>query len=83
MILRTILGDSVGVVHTSNVGAASTDLVGGVIVGRFKRGRLYRPFLVTQDTIKAKLKYDPHNPDYQAVQDALDVSDGAWVMRIP
>jgi hypothetical protein len=38
--------------------------------------------LITQDTIKARLGYDPENPDYQAVQDCIDVVGRVWVLRV-
>ncbi|MDO5769037.1 MAG: hypothetical protein Q4P13_05990, partial [Psychrobacter sp.] len=55
----------------------------GVIVGRFKRGRLDQPFKVTLNNYKALLGYDPSNPSYLAVEDALrqGVSE-VWVRRI-
>lgn len=55
----------------------------GLIVGEFKHGRLNQPFLVTKSTIKARLGYQPDNPHYQAVQDALDMGlPSVWVMRV-
>lgn len=54
-----------------------------VFVGQFKRGRVDRPFKVTQQDYRAKLGFDPKNKDYMAIEDAL--TDGApfvWVQRV-
>ena len=44
-----------------------------VIVGKFKRGIVGRPFVVTNTTYKAILGYDPMNPSYLAVEDAFNL----------
>lgn len=44
----------------------------GLIVGKFKRGRLDRPMNISKDNIRAQLGYEPLNPFYAAVQAALD-----------
>lgn len=55
----------------------------GLIVGSFKRGRMDKPFLVTKNTYQALLGHDPTNPDYNAVEDALNQGvSGVWVRRI-
>lgn len=50
-------------------------LSNALITGVFKRGRFDKPFKVTKQTLRAKVGYDPENPDYVAVEDALE--DGA------
>ena len=44
-----------------------------IIVGKFKRGIIGRPFVVTNTTYKAILGYDPMNPSYLAVEDAFNL----------
>ncbi|WP_443552884.1 hypothetical protein [Psychrobacter celer] len=46
-------------------------LANGVIVGKFKRGRMDKPFKVTASNYKALLGHDPSNPSYLAVEDAF------------
>lgn len=58
-------------------------LVVALIAGKFKRGRLDKPFKITKENVRAKLGYDPQNPDYVAIEDAL--TDGApfiYVQRV-
>ncbi|WP_111857818.1 hypothetical protein [Acinetobacter sp. CFCC 10889] len=55
-----------------NTGSTGAAPINGVITGSFKRGRTDRQIQVTQSNIKAVLGYDPDNPDYVAVQDALN-----------
>ena len=45
---------------------------GAVFIGMFKRGRSDKPMLIDSSNIRAKLGYDPTNPDYIAVQSAID-----------
>jgi hypothetical protein len=55
----------------------------GIVVGRFKRGRTDKPFLVSASTIQKRLGYDPTNFDYMAVQDVLDLGvPSVWVQRV-
>lgn len=82
----SVLGEAVGIQHPGITDRSGTRALGGdlgnaVFVGRFRRGRTDRPMLITQDTIKARLGYDPDNPDYQAVQDCIDVVGRVWVLR--
>lgn len=61
----------------------TASMVNFIMAGQFKRGRFDKPFMVTMENIRAKLGYDPQNPDYVAVEDAL--SDGApyiYVQRV-
>lgn len=54
-----------------------------LFMGHFNRGRLDQAFPVTQDTIAARLGYDPTDADYMAIQDALDMGvPEVWVRRI-
>ncbi|AWL27168.1 hypothetical protein DJ533_00345 (plasmid) [Acinetobacter defluvii] len=55
-----------------NTGSTGAAPINGVITGSFKRGRIDQQMQITQDNIKAVLGYDPENPDYVAVQDALN-----------
>ncbi len=43
----------------------------GLITGSFRRGRFDKPMTITNSNIRAMLGYDPTNPAYIAVQDAL------------
>ena len=45
--------------------------VQGLIVGRFRRGRLDKPMIIHRDNIRAILGHDPKNPYYTAVLDIL------------
>ncbi len=84
-ITRT-LGAATGIQDQVEVDLSQTlvdSLSVGVIVGRFKRGRTDKPFLVTNATIKQRLGYDPTNRDYMAVQDVLDMGiPDVWVQRV-
>ena len=44
----------------------------GLMTGIFKRGRFDRPMTIHKGNIKAMLGFEPKNPYYLAVQDALD-----------
>ena len=75
MIETKILGDAVGVQRQDVIDKSETtplpSLANGVITGRFKRGRLDKPFKVTASNYKALLGHDPSNPSYLAVEDAF------------
>lgn len=43
----------------------------GLMVGTFKRGRFDKPMTITGENIRSQLGYEPKNPSYVAVQDAL------------
>lgn len=54
-----------------------------VIVGRFKRGRMDKPFIVTANNYQALLGDDPFNPSYTVVDDAFIAgASEVMVMRI-
>ena len=44
----------------------------GLMTGIFKRGRFDRPMTIHKSNIKAMLGHEPKNPNYLAVQDALE-----------
>lgn len=55
----------------------------GLYIGEFKHGRFDRPMQINQGNIRARLGYEPNNPHYQAVQDALDMGvPFIWVQRV-
>lgn len=55
----------------------------GVILGKFRRGRIDKPMWITTTNIRARLGFEPENPAYLAVADALDMGiGGVWVMNI-
>lgn len=72
--VTTILGDESGIQYQGvNDASSSTGTypIIGLIVGKFKRGRVDKPMFINNGNIKAMLGFDPDNPDYVAVQDAL------------
>ncbi|MGP9511073.1 hypothetical protein ACT3RN_00575 [Psychrobacter sp. AOP5-GZ1-6] len=75
MIESKTLGSAAGVQYQGVIdkteGTSLPSLVNGVIVGRFKRGRMDKPFKVTASNYKALLGHDPSNPSYLAVEDAF------------
>lgn len=82
-ILGAAPGVQYGGVQDNSTGAPKVDLSIAVVVGRFRRGRIDRMFAVTKESIRARLGYQPSNPDYQVVQDALDLGvPQVWVRRI-
>lgn len=87
MQTTAILGEAVGIqwqgVQDRSGTTSPARLTNGLFIGRFKRGRTDRAMLVTNDTIRARLGYDPTNADYIAIQDALDQNVPAvWVQRV-
>lgn len=86
MIETKTLGAAVGIQRSGVIDKTeSTSLPSadnGLIVGKFKRGRLDKPFRVTGSNYQALLGYDPANPNYNAVEDVLKqgVSE-IWVCR--
>lgn len=87
MFTVTVLGEAVGIQHQgitdrSGTGSAANGLGNAVFVGQFKRGRVDRPMLISASTIRARLGFEPNNPDYQAVQDCVDKVPSVWVMRV-
>ncbi|MGP5192908.1 hypothetical protein ACTXJO_04620 [Psychrobacter celer] len=75
MIESKTLGSAAGVQYQGVIDKSETtplpSLANGVIAGRFKRGRMDKPFKVTASNYKALLGHDPSNPSYLAVEDAF------------
>lgn len=75
MIESNILGAAVGIQNqgvidkTEGTNLPSTG--DAVIAGRFKRGRMDKPFKVTASNYQALLGRDPSNPSYLAVEDTF------------
>ncbi len=75
MIESKTLGSAVGIQYQGVIdkseGTDLPSLANGVIVGKFKRGRMDKPFKVTAKNYQALLGRDPSNPNYLAVEDAF------------
>lgn len=75
MIETQILGSAVGIQRQKVIDKTEStplpSLTNGVIIGRFKRGRLDKPFKVTSENYQALLGRDPQNASYLAVEDAF------------
>ena len=72
--ITKVLENEVGVQFDrvkDNTGSTGTAPINGMIIGQFKRGRTDKPMIITSANLKATLGYDPDNPDFVAVQDAL------------
>lgn len=84
--LTTILENESGIQYQGVKDASSRTgsyPVVGLIVGQFKRGRYDKPMTITNENIRAQLGYDPSNPYYVAVQDALNTGvPSIQVLRI-
>ena len=76
MIESKILGAAVGIqrqdVMNKSKKTPLPSLTNGVIIGRFKRGRMDKPFLVTADNYKAMLGCAPLDKSYVIVEDAFN-----------
>lgn len=82
-ILKSAAGVQVGSVIDKTETLTLPSTSEGVVVGRFKRGRMDRPFKVTISNYQAVLGRDLSNPNFLIVQDALDCGAGeVWVMRV-
>ncbi|WP_149933018.1 hypothetical protein [Acinetobacter baumannii] len=46
--------------------------INNVYIGKFKRGRLDKPMIITHANVRSMLGHEPWNPDYNAVLDALE-----------
>ena len=75
MIESNILGAAVGIQNQGVIdkteGTSLPSTGNAVIVGKFKRGRMDKAFVVTRDNYKAILGHDPSNPSYMVVEDAF------------
>ena len=70
-----ILANESGIQYTGVNDASSVTgdyPIQGVMTGIFKRGRFDRPMTIHKGNIKAMLGFEPKNPYYNAVQDALE-----------
>ena len=70
-ILNTAVGIQRGDVVDKTESTPLPSLTNGVIIGRFKRGRMDKPFKVTSVNYQATLGYEPSNPSYMLVEDAF------------
>lgn len=82
-----ILGEAVGVQWAGVTDNTETSTVAGltqaIVIGRFKRGEVGRPMVITQDNIRGQLGHEPTNPDYIAVQACLDAGvPSVQVLRV-
>ena len=71
----SIIGEAVGIQWqglTDKTQGTSNGLGQPLFIGAFRRGRLDAPMVIHNGNIRAMLGYDPQNPSYIAVQDALD-----------
>ncbi|MEQ1324919.1 hypothetical protein [Acinetobacter soli] len=84
--ITKVLGQESGIQYqgvNDKTGTTATQSINNLIVGRFKRGRLDQPMVITAENVRSTLGYDPSNPDYVAVQDALDTNiPSIQVMRV-
>lgn len=75
MIESNILGAAVGIQNQGVIdkteGTSLPSTGNAVITGKFKRGRMDKPFKVTASNYQALLGHDPSNPNYLAVEDAF------------
>lgn len=72
--ITKVLGNESGIQYqgaNDKTGSLGNTPINNVIIGSFRRGRIDRPMIITSENIRSKLGYDPTNPDYVAVQDAL------------
>lgn len=79
MTVTKVLQEQTGIQYSGVQDKSEADprdsLSNALFLGIFKRGRFDKPFKVTKETLRAKIGYDPENPYYIAVEDALE--DGA------
>lgn len=87
MIEAKTLGDAAGIQRQDVIDRSADRVIPAwaksVIVGRFKRGRMDKPFTVTANNYQALLGDDPFNPSYTIVDDAFIAgASEVMVMRI-
>ena len=84
--ITKILGDESGVQYQGvqdKTGTTGNAPINNMIIGEFKRGRLDKPMTITAQNVRSILGYEPQNPDYVAVVDALSTNiPSIQVMRI-
>lgn len=75
MIESNILGAAVGIQNQGVIdkteGTSLPSTGNAVITGKFKRGRMDKPFKVTASNYQALLGHDPSSPSYLAVEDCF------------
>ncbi|MGP4716905.1 hypothetical protein ACTXGL_09740 [Psychrobacter sp. T6-6] len=75
MIESKTLGSAAGIQYQGVIDKTETAslpaLANGVVIGKFKRGRMDKPFKVTASNYQALLGRDPTNPNYLVVEDAF------------
>lgn len=75
--ITSTLGNEPGIQYNrpnDKTGGTGIAPINNVFVGQFRRGRTDKMLDITKQNIRAVLGYDPKNPDYVAVQDALDTN---------
>lgn len=75
--ITSVLGNEPGIQYdrpNDKTGGTGTAPINNVIVGIFKRGHTDKLMNITKQNIRAILGYQPENPFYVAVQDALDTN---------
>lgn len=85
MIESKTLGAAVGIQRQAVVdkteSTAPPSTSAALIIGRFKRGRLDKPFRVARNNYQALLGYDPTNPSYTVVEDTLKSGVSSVMVR--
>lgn len=87
-MFKTLIAGEAPSIQYQGVGDRSESRVvslptNGLIIGKFRRGRLDKPMWITAANIRARLGFDPDNPAYLAVADALDMGiGGVLVMNL-
>ncbi|EPL1405377.1 hypothetical protein ACV2K9_003760, partial [Acinetobacter baumannii] len=70
-----IIGEAPGIQYQKKTDKTETktnqSLTDTIIIGRFMRGRFDAPMTIHKGNIRGELGYEPNNPDYRCVQDAL------------
>lgn len=84
--ITSVLGNEPGIQYdrpNDKTGGTGTAPINNVIVGSFKRGRTDKLMDITKRNLRARLGFDPKNPFYVAVQDALDTNiSSVKVLRV-
>ena len=84
--ITTFLADEVGIQFQKakdKTGSTGATPINNMMTGNFRRGDLHKPMTIHKGNIRAMLGYDPTNPDYVAVADALDTNiPSVQVMRL-
>ncbi|MGE9818252.1 hypothetical protein ACQP6V_08675 [Acinetobacter baumannii] len=83
-----ILGEAPGIQYQKKTDKTETktnqSLTDTIIIGRFTRGRFDAPMTIHKGNIRGELGYEPNNPDYRCVQDALDRGiPSVQILRVP